>query len=139
MKKVSGFLICAIMLAGVVSCSKGGALGEAKTIYNEMSSLTETASEKLEKSSDGKAAGDALTEYAKGMKKLADRSKELQKKYPDFDEKNVPEMNAEQERMKANMIRFSNAMKSAMMKHAGSKELMNSVMEMSQIMSDAGK
>lgn len=139
MKKYLGLALCALFCAGMISCAKSGPAGDAKKIYKDMLSITVNATGKLEKSADGKEAGDALIEYATAMKTLADQSKELQKKYPDFDEKSSPELKSEQAEMLKEMKNFSAAMTAAMMKHSGSKDLMNAVMKMSQIMSDSAK
>ncbi|MGL4368709.1 MAG: hypothetical protein ACRCUT_03420 [Spirochaetota bacterium] len=135
MKKYFVLAVCAFAAAGFISCAKETPLGAAQKIYSDIIENAETAAEKLGKAATGKEAGDALVEYAEKMQKLTKRSQELQEKYPDFDERTVPEMKESQEKMETTMKNFADTMRKTMVKFAGDKDFISSAMKMSAIMS----
>lgn len=132
MKKVLALLF-AVTLAGMVSCSKSPE-AEAKALMLDMTKVTEEAAVKIEKAATAKEAGDALVAYAESMKKLADRGKELEKKFPDFKPEQNDKFKAEQDAMMKSMEKFTAAMTGAMKKYAGAKELMDAAAKMGEIM-----
>ncbi len=134
MKKVLALLF-AVTVAGMVSCSKSPE-AEAKALMLDMTKATETAAEKIEKSTSAKEAGDALIGYAESMKKLADKGKELEKKFPDFKPEGDVKFKAEQEAVMKSMERFTVAMTGAMKKYPGAKEIMDASVKMTEIMKD---
>ena len=132
MKKVLALLF-AVAVAGMVSCSKSPE-AEAKALMNDMTKVTEEAAVKIEKSASAKEAGDALVAYAENMKKLADRGKELEKKFPDFKPEQNDKFKTEQDAMMKSMEKFTAAMTGAMKKYPGSQEIMDATVKMTEIM-----
>jgi len=132
MKKVLALLF-AVTMAGMVSCSKSPE-AEVKAMMIDMTKLTETTAEKLNKAASGKEAGEALIAYGESMKKLADKGKELEKKYPQMKVENNAKFKAEEDAMMKAMGNFTKAMTGCMTKYAGSKEIQAAMMKMSEIM-----
>ncbi len=134
MKKVLALLF-AFTVAGIVSCSKSPE-AEAKALMLDMTKVTESAAEKIEKATNAKEAGEALIGYAESMKKLAVRGKELEKKFPDFKPEGNDKFKTEQDAMMKSMERFTAAMTGVMIKYPGSKEIMDASVKMTEIMKD---
>ena len=134
MRKYLVLFMCTLAAAGIASCSRETPLSAAQDIYADIMANAEKTTENLQKANSGKEAGDALVAYATEMKKLAERSEALQKKYPDFDEKSVPEMKEPQEKMEKTMKAFADEMRKSMAKYAGDKDFIGLVMQMSKIM-----
>jgi hypothetical protein len=132
MKKVLA-LIFAVTFAGMISCSKSPE-AEAKALMLDMTKATEDAAVKIEKAGNAKEAGDALIAYAQSMKKLADRGKDLEKKFPDFKAEDNQKFKTEQDAMMKSMEKFTAAMMGAMKKYPGSKEIMDASVKMTEIM-----
>ena len=133
MKRYLILTLCACIAAFAVSCSKGGPAGEAKKLADDTVAITQSTTEKLDKASNAKDAADALVSYATDMKTIADKSKEFRAKYPNFDDKNDPAMKEEQEKIQKTISAFSASMAKAMMKYAGSKEMMEAITKMSEL------
>ncbi|HNX24482.1 MAG TPA: hypothetical protein PKG60_10575 [Spirochaetota bacterium] len=132
MKKVLALLF-AVTIAGMVSCSKSPE-AEAKALMTDMTKVTESAADKIEKSANAKEAGDALVAYAQSMKQLAERGKDLEKKFPDFKPEQNDKFKAEQDAMMKSMEKFTAAMTGVMKKYPGAKEIMDATVKMSEIM-----
>jgi hypothetical protein len=133
MKRYLILTLCAGIAAFAVSCAKSGPASEAKKLADATVSITQSTAEKLDKASNAKDAADALVSYATEMKTIADKSKEFRAKYPNFDDKNDPTMKDEQEKIQKTIASFSAAMSKAMMKYAGSKEMMDAITKMSEL------
>lgn len=132
MKKVLA-LMFAVTLAGMVSCSKSPE-AEAKALITDMTKLTEATAEKMEKALTGKDAGDALLAYAEEMKKLGDRGKELEKKYPEMKVENNDKFKVEEEALMKAMGSFTKAVTATMTKYSNSKEFQEAMAKMSETM-----
>lgn len=128
-------LVCALAFIATVSCSKGPD-ADAKALIKSMTTATDAASEKLEKAAAAKDAGDAMIAYAQSMKTLAQKGKDLEKKYPNLKIQGDEKYKAESEMMMKSMDRFTKAMTGAMTKFAGAKELTEAAMKMGEIMKD---
>jgi len=132
MKKVLALLF-AVTFTGMISCSKSPE-AEAKALMVDMTKLTETTAANLDKAASAKDAGDALLGYADSMKKLADRGKELEKKYPDMKVENNEKFKAEEDAMMKAMGNFTRAMTTTMTKYATAKEFQDAMQKMSEVM-----
>ena len=133
MKKSILFILCAVIAVGFVSCSKVGPESEAKKIAADTLTLFDTTTAKLEKAQTAKEASDALVAYAADMKKIQERSNEFQKKYPDFSASAANNDKEMQKKAEASAAAFSGAMTKTMMKYAGSKEILDAVMKLSEM------
>lgn len=133
MKKYLAVLAIAV-LGFTVSCSKASPEAEAKVMMNAMIKLTETSADKLENASNAKDAADALVAYAAEMKVLAEKGKELDKKYPDMKIDGNEKFKSENEAVEKVMKKFIDASMKASMKYANSKEFMDAAAKMQEIM-----
>ncbi len=133
MKKYLAVLAIAV-IGFTVSCSKASPEAEAKAMMNAMIKLTEVSADKLENASNAKDAADALVAYATEMKVLAEKGKELDKKYPDMKIDGNEKFKSENEAVEKVMKKFIDASMKASMKYANSKEFMDAAAKMQEIM-----
>ena len=133
MKKSLLFILCAVFAFSLASCSKTSPEAEAKKIATDTLSLFDTATAKLDKAQSAKEAADALTAYAADMKVIQDRTNEFQKKNPGFSASTANTDKELQKKAEASAAAFTSAMTKAMMKYAGSKEMLDAVMKISEM------
>ncbi|NLV67294.1 MAG: hypothetical protein GXY14_06430 [Spirochaetes bacterium] len=133
MKKYLAVLAIAV-LGFTISCTKASPEAEAKAMMSAMTKLTESSAEKLENAASAQDAASALIAYAEGMKAFAEKGKELEKKYPSFDPDNDEKFKAESEEFEKAMKKFIDASTKASMKYVSSREFMDAVSKMQEIM-----
>ena len=133
MKKSFLLILCAVFAVSFASCSKIGPESDAKKLATDTLTLFDTATAKLDKAQNAKEASDALIAYAAGMKDIQQRTAEFQKKYPNFNSSAANSDKELQKKAEASDAAFSSAMTKAMMKYAGSKELLDAVMKLSEM------
>jgi peptidoglycan hydrolase CwlO-like protein len=127
-----------LIIGGMASCSKvASPEATAKAILTDSNKIVETATEKLNKATNGKEAGDALIEFTNGMVKIAERGKEFQKLHKDFDIKTNEQVKNENHEMLQKIAAFQKAVKSAAMKYVGSKDFMDAITKMQAIYQEA--
>ena len=136
MKKIT-VLLLAVIVGGVVSCSKitANPEAEAKALAADVEKIFVDTTEGLNKSADGKEAGAVLIKFTEKMLDIAEKGKEFRKKYPDY----AVETNSEELMKKAdNKIakEFQAALMSAMAKYAGSQDFMAAVQKMGTMAQD---
>jgi len=79
-----------LILALAFACGKGGKYSDAKAVIDDMVKVTESYIAAMEKAEDADTVATAMNAYAAGMKKLAPRMQEIEKKYPEFKNQDEP-------------------------------------------------
>lgn len=134
MKRIMPLLICVLLSVPFASCSKSGPAADAKKLASETLALNDATAAKLEKASTAKDAADALLTHAVEMKKINDRTKAFQAKYPDFKKYSAAADGEIQSSSEKSAAAFSAAVSKTMMKYSGSQEMLDAIMKMSELM-----
>lgn len=133
MKRITPLLICALLSVPLASCSKSGPAADAKKLASETLALYDATAAKLEKAANAKQAADALLFHAVEMKKLNDRTKAFQAKYPDFRKYSSAADSELQSSSEKSAAAFSSSVSRTMMKYSGSPEMLDAIMKMSEL------
>lgn len=133
MKRIIPLLICVLLSVQFSSCSKSGPSAEAKKLASETLELYDATVSRLEKAGNAKDAADALLVHAVEMKKLNERTKAFQAKYPDFRKYSAAADSENQTASEKSAAAFSAAVSRTMMKYSGSPEMLDAILKMSEI------
>ena len=133
MNRILPLLICVLLAVPLASCSKSGPSADAKKLASETLELYDATAAKLEKAVNAKDAADALLAHAVEMKKLNERTKAFEAKYPDFKKYTSAADSEIQASSEKSAAAFSAAVSKAMMKYSGSPEMLDAIMKMSEL------
>jgi len=121
MKSGFSFILCTIMMLGLVGCKKT-AEQEITVLYQNMTVVFDKTADDLNKSKTGKEAAGVLLSATSKMKKLDEQSKALAEKYPDFSIDKNPELKKEMVNLKESMSKFLKSVSSVGVKYASDKD-----------------
>jgi hypothetical protein len=133
MKKYIALTVCAVVFAGFIACKKNPE-SEAKSLFSDMNTLTESCATKITDSKTGKEAGAVLNEFSVKFKALNIRAKDLEKKFPDFKFNENPAIKTEGEKLQASMQKFITGVMSASVKFSQDKDFQDAMTKMTDSM-----
>jgi hypothetical protein len=132
MRKTLLLTACAV-LAFSLFCSKRKAPDDADKLASDTYTLNEFTADRLAKSQTAQEASDALVVFAVEKNKISLRKKQFIKKNPDYLKRTGETGMGRDKRNEASSKALSAAVSQSVMKFAGSKELSDAIMRLSEL------
>jgi len=140
MKKYIVLIVIAGVISAAVVCTKKKPVAdEVSSFYNEMITTTNTYADKLETVKDSAEASKIVSEYVDSQKKLIEKGRDIQKKYPELDLHSDPALQEYEKSLENATKHFTISITSAIKKYMSVKEFKEALTRLKEIEQETEK